>query len=256
MENTKDQSNILEAGTTGNQKANCRQEGQKTPSEPQKEIQPQKDSRQPVVVDQSYPYEELLMVMDWTKASIVDEDLLDSIQERGLAWIRPEQVKNLRGQWTALLARLKFADQKQAEEIFDGMYNQNPQYFSHHLYGLLDSQGNLAAVTGIWPGSQFGGDKPRIHWMMTSPDFQGQGLASLVLQKALHDFREEAKANGEHQPLLWLSTQAGSWPAIRMYQKYGFQAFEGDSQKTSAQINREHWKHARALVFEKENVQI
>ncbi len=236
------------------------------------------DSRKAVVADSSYPYEELLMVLDWQKVPCITGEKLNASLPDGFSWIRPDQVLGLRGQWMDLLIRLKLVRPEQAAGIFDGMYNQDSQYFLHHLYGILDPKGKLASVTGIWPGSQFGG-QPRIHWMMTSPDYQSRGFGRLTLQKAVSSFYKEAcglphdkadsiRTNGEsvmtpsekgflkEDPFLYLSTQAGSWPAIKMYEKNGFVPFEGDSIKTSKQLNAQYWKNARERVFEREGVRI
>lgn len=167
-------------------------------------------SREPVLVDQSIPYEKLLMI--WPK-----EAALPAADQIPYVFVRPEEISELKKPWGALLCKLNFvSSEAKGEEIFASMRQKDPDYFDHHLYALRNAAGQLIFSAGIWYGDDLG-DAKRIHWVMTDPDYQGQGLAYRVLSRMICDYTQ--KQTGES---LYVSTQSQSWPAVLLYLKLGF----------------------------------
>lgn len=202
--------------------------------------------RKKVILDRSYPYEELLMILKPEEAPSEKNEIPE-----GFRLARPEEISGLKNQWTALMMKLGFPfSEEESEEFFDQMLNSDLEFFVHHFYALLDSEGQLASVVGLWPGKHFD-QALRIHWMMSDPDYQSKGLARTIMKLAIADYFREYPDRE-----LYLSTQAQSWPAIRMYEKLGFRSFEDDCNVSSKEENQSRWANARRAVMEKEGVQI
>lgn len=205
-----------------------------------------------VTVDQSYPYEDLLMVCKDPAKALETAKNKDLEAPYGYRWISPAEAADLKREWASLLVELQFVDsQEQAEEIFAGMQKKDPAFFANHLYALKSlDDGHLACSVGLWPGDHFE-NGIRIHWMMTSPKDQKKGLARAVLKKAIAAYEAQKPAD-----LLYLSTQAGSWPAILLYESLGFVPFEEASKHVDAAENQARWQRTRARVQEKEGVSL
>lgn len=84
-------------------------------------------NRKPVVLDDSYPYEELLMIIPSEKMDeITKPDLPGSVR-----FAKISEVKDLKNKWADLMRRLKFPNDIPEEEIFDRMRNQDPEFLTH-----------------------------------------------------------------------------------------------------------------------------
>lgn len=194
-------------------------------------------------LDYSYPFEELYMV----KYSGMPRE--EPPLPAGFYWSsRPELLKM---QWINGLRYLGFVSSYEAaSEEWEKMVRQDEDYFYSHLYALVSETGTLAAVVGIWPCSEIPGNM-RLHWMMTNATYQRRGFGRLVIRKALYEYAREYPG----QPI-YLSTQAQSWPAIRLYESEGFLSYEGQTVSVPEDENRRRWQRARKSVKERENVAI
>ena len=199
-------------------------------------------------IDESYPLDPLFMVAPASFLQTLKQDPLPS----GYAWIEPKEVLSFRHKWAALLVELGFVENEaQALAIFDEMYSQDPEYFIHHLYAIKSlKDDHLACSVGLWYGSVFFNHK-RIHWMMTAPQDQQQGLARSALKKAMSSLAQE-----EPNQDLYLSTQAASWPAIILYESLGFQPYLEACFKASAIENQARWRAAKELVWTRQGITI
>lgn len=198
-------------------------------------------------LDQSIPYEELLMIFNPEDNPFQETPVLPS----GFRFAKPDEIPGLKEQWCQIMQKTGFPfSMEEAAGFFDDMMAQDEDYFVHHLYALLDGKDHLASVVGVWPGNHIGPGY-RIHWMMSDPDYQGKGLARAVMAKAIHDYFKENPENS-----LYLSTQAQSWPAIRMYESLGFSPFEKESSMYSKEENIRRWNDARKTVREKYGLDI
>lgn len=194
-------------------------------------------------LDYSYPYEELYMVKNGNMPKQSPE------LPAGFYWAKhPVQLKM---QWINNLKQLGFTESfEQAQEQWEKMENLDGEFFHSHLYAAVSETGTLASIVGIWPCSEIPGTF-RLHWMMTNSAFQRHGLGRKVIQKALYEFSREFP----EQPI-YLSTQAQSWPAIRLYESEGFTSYEEETRSASARENKDRWSRTRVRVLEKEHVSI
>ncbi len=203
-------------------------------------------------IDETYPLDPLFMIAPFSSLQSLKKDSSLSVLPIGYAWIEPKEVLSIRQEWATLLVNLGFvANENQALSIFDDMHQQDPEYFIHHLYAIKSLKDNhLACSVGLWHGNAFPKNK-RIHWMMTAPQDQGQGLATAALKKAMVSLNEE-----EPNQDLYLSTQAASWPAIVLYESLGFRPYLGACSKASANENKARWEEAKEMVFTRQGLSI
>ena len=199
-------------------------------------------------IDETYPLDPLFMVAPASELQTLKQE--PNLLPAGYAWIEPQEIPSFRHEWAGLLVELGFVtSEDKALSIFDEMHQKDPTYFIHHLYAIKSLKDNhLACSVGLWYGSAFPNHK-RIHWMMTSPQDQHQGLARAVLKKAMSSLAQE-----ESNQDLYLSTQAASWPAIVLYESLGFQPYLDACSKASASENQARWSAAKELVLTRQGI--
>lgn len=207
-------------------------------------------SFKPTLIDERYSLDPLFMIVSSTTLNALD--LKTKSLPPDYAWIEPEEIPSFRLEWAKLLVELGFVTEvDQALEIFNAMYQHDPKYFLHHLFAIKSLKDNhLACSVGLWPGTAFPLGK-RIHWLMTSPNDQHQGLAKAALKRAMATFHQE-----EPNQTLSLSTQAASWPAILLYKSLGFVPYLEENAKASAKENQTRWSQAKEAIFKGEGVLI
>lgn len=183
-----------------------------------------------IVLDDSIPYEELLMVWEG------DERPATPPLPEGYGWC--DDPLAMKDQWVTLLLTLGFP---YSEEEAHGKWRS--MVASAAPGGLLlavDHEGDLAATCALCTASQLDPGDLRFHWVMTSPDHQGNGLARILCQRAI-DLFCDLDAPGR----LLLSTQAQSWAAIALYLSLGFRPWEDGWEGQGAVEARAAWGRAR-----------
>lgn len=83
--------------------------------------------------------------------------------------------------------------------------------FVRDASGLNPRHGH--AVASEWEGES----PARIHWVGVLPQHEGKGIAKAMLSRLFRRY-DELGLKGR----VFLVTQSWSYPAIRIYQKYGF----------------------------------
>ncbi len=89
------------------------------------------------------------------------------------------------------------------------------------LFAVEEATGEIAAILSLWEGGIFStGVYRRIHWVATREKFRGKGIIKAMMTYAMDLYH---KQNGEGMCILATGTQ--SWQAIRIYKKFGFEAW-------------------------------
>ena len=157
---------------------------------------------------------------------------------------RKERIR-YRDAWCELLVRLGFeADLKHAYGRFDGMVEKDEKFFLDHLYLLRESDGRLASACGLWYGNDFKEERLRLHYVLTNPQSQKKGAAHYVVSQAVLAYFHM------YDSPLYLSTQAQSWPAIRLYCSIGFRPYIGDCLKFDRDTAERRWLECVQSVTE------
>lgn len=93
---------------------------------------------------------------------------------------------------------------------------------SQRMLFVENPQGKKVATFTAWRSDDVG--KPRLHWLAVIPEEQGKGLAkSLTIRvtELLHELHPDQE--------LYLTTQTWSHPAVKMYQKLGYEILQDEN---------------------------
>ncbi|MBQ5821340.1 MAG: GNAT family N-acetyltransferase, partial [Clostridia bacterium] len=114
----------------------------------------------------------------------------------------------------------------------DGLSMFNGEFFSHPekwerlkdacLFAVEEKTGEVAAMLTLWEGGIVKGDRRRVHWVATREKFQGKGIIKAMMTYAMDLYHKQ----GSEGPCI-LATGTQSWQAIRIYKKFGFEAYLG-----------------------------
>lgn len=192
-------------------------------------------------LDKRLDYEELLMTLNFEDIKNLKEDLPKDLLE-----VKEKDKPDMENQWCDLLEELDFPfDEKERKKFWQDMIGKDADFFFKHLYMLEDAKGKLATSVGLWPGSHFDDkNRLRLHWMMTSSDYQSIGAARYVLSRAIKDYFKD------HSQPLYLSTQAQSWPAIKLYLSLGFKPYLEKCNRFDKDTAIASWQKAEKEVKE------
>lgn len=237
-------------------------DSEKTLSEPVRLKDENREHRGLKTIDTRYSADPLLMVFIEREKENGPEDAeigkaegkrkRKSVQlPESFSWASPELVAGLKKQWADMAYRVGFfASRKEAEQQFENLQSGWPGLFEQNFAGILDEDGNLAASCFLYPGKYFK-DGIRIHYVMSDPDRPSRGLGRAAVQKAVDNYLKNRPAKR-----LYLSTQAQSWPAIRLYESEGFVPCEDGCEIFDERTAKENWRKAREQVFNGAGVRI
>ncbi|MBC2253793.1 GNAT family N-acetyltransferase [Listeria welshimeri] len=76
--------------------------------------------------------------------------------------------------------------------------------------------GEIIGTAMLWDGDTFGEMESRIHWVAVLDSHGGKGIAKALLTKILSLNKND---------FVYLTSQTGSYQAIYLYQKFGFQKY-------------------------------
>ena len=88
---------------------------------------------------------------------------------------------------------------------------------SQRMLFVRDAAGTPVASASLWFGSPFGAEIDRIHWVATDEAHQRRGLCGAMLCELLKRHEALGTPGG-----VYLISQTFSYPAIRIYQRFGF----------------------------------
>lgn len=81
--------------------------------------------------------------------------------------------------------------------------------------------GEYIASAALWDGEHYGKREQRLHWIATKDAHAGKGIAKAMLTY-LMDLYNELGYNG----FIYLTTGTRNYPAVRIYQKFGFEIYD------------------------------
>lgn len=128
---------------------------------------------------------------------------------------RPETGK---GDWvTVQLSSRQLETRTQAESLFDSEFMHRAEALSQRMLFVRNAAGTPVASAALWFGSPFGTEIDRIHWVATDEAHQRRGLCGAMLCELLRRHEALGAPGG-----VYLISQTFSYPAIRIYQRFGF----------------------------------
>jgi GNAT superfamily N-acetyltransferase len=102
-------------------------------------------------------------------------------------------------------------------ELFERQFGTDERLLRERQCYLLDARGHAIGTATAWfndnlEGAKFG----RVHWMAILPDYQGRGLAKLLMIAICRRLRELGHDRA------YLSTSTARLLAINLYRRFGF----------------------------------
>ena len=89
-----------------------------------------------------------------------------------------------------------------------------------HTLFVVDPDGNYVATASLWSWTIFGVSCYRAHWLAVTDACAGRGIAQALLARVLALFHERCG-----QGRLYLLTSTRYYPAVHIYQKFGFEVY-------------------------------
>lgn len=116
-------------------------------------------------------------------------------------------------------AVLEFKEISQALTYFAKTFAPHEDEVKKRMLFVISLTGEkVATCTAWWKTLADGRSFQLFHWLSVLPDHQGKGIAKALVYRTLQLFH----SLDEEQPV-YLHTQTWSHPAIRLYQKAGFE---------------------------------
>ena len=88
---------------------------------------------------------------------------------------------------------------------------------------VVDPNGDYVATLSLWDGTFLDGYYQRLHWMAVSDKCAGKGIAKALMTRLLDLYNELG-----YKDFIFLYTGTWYYPAINIYQKFGFKFYEGE----------------------------
>lgn len=129
------------------------------------------------------------------------------------------QPETGRQDWvTVQLSSHQIETRAEAERLFDSEFMSRAEALPRRMLFVRDCAGTPVASATLWFGSPFGAEIDRVHWVATDEAHQRRGLCGAMLSKLLSLHEALGTTGG-----VYLISQTFSYPAIRIYQRFGFQ---------------------------------
>lgn len=122
-------------------------------------------------------------------------------------------------EWAAIeTAVSEFDGETKALDYFNEKFAPYPQELKQRMLFVTDPSGEKVGTCSAWWKETNGNRYPLVHWVAVKPAYQGKGLAKAMMTRTL-----KLLQNLETTSPIYLHTQTWSHPAIRLYQKLGFE---------------------------------
>lgn len=180
--------------------------------------------------DTTVPMIELVMHAD----TLENMPVYELPEEYGWRFYRPGDEKI----WAEMkISSEEFESVEQGLKSFAHYFPEKDELPGRMLF--LTDNGVPFATAAAWFGDgEFGREEGRLHWVSVDKEHQGRGLSYPLVSLAMHCMR------GLGHRTAYLTTQTGSWPAIKVYYRFGFRPL------ISSEEEAEGWK----IVSEKTGI--
>ena len=166
-------------------------------------------------IDKSIPYMNILMRCDEYRQTPIS--LPDGFRFRGYK----EGDEHV---WAGLEIEIEdFDTYDNAVAYFKRKYLSNPEELKKRLICVEDKDGTPAGMVIAWFDRSGESTISTVHWLVTSPKFQGLGIGRSLVQKLLQTFHEL-----DAYPV-YLHTQPWSYAAIKIYSSLGFKMLRSET---------------------------
>ena len=88
---------------------------------------------------------------------------------------------------------------------------------------VVAPDGEYIGTAALWDGNEYGKTQQRLHWVAVKDTHAGKGIAKAMLTK-LFDLYNELGFCG----FIYLTTGTRNYPAVTIYEKFGFTLYRGE----------------------------
>ncbi len=141
---------------------------------------------------------------------------------------------------------------EEALKLFHENFDSHPEWMDRCLFAVEEKTGTVAAYLALWEGGVFSSASyKKIHWVATRECYQGKGLVKALMTRAMDLYHEL----GDTLPCI-LQTSSPNWKAIRIYKKFGFEAWLGEDPAPTFyyddELEHRNWKIINDKIAEVE----
>ena len=155
---------------------------------------------------------EELITVQMIRSDLKDIPQYPLPQEYSFKWYQPD----LEEHWVAI-HRLADTHGEITPDLFVRQFSLDAGVLGPRQCYLLDSAERFIGTATAWLDDDFMGQSfGRLHWVAIVPDYQGRGLAKLLLSNVLNRMAELGHRRA------YLNTQTVRLPAINLYAGFGF----------------------------------
>ena len=109
---------------------------------------------------------------------------------------------------------------------------------------VKDGSSKIVATASLWNGMFLGQKHQKVHWIAVSDRCAGQGIAKALLTRILELYNELG-----YEGFLYLETGARYYPAIGIYEKFGFTPYQGTKSLSETMSDEEfHRQNEEAIA--------
>lgn len=113
---------------------------------------------------------------------------------------------------------LEFSEEQEALAYFNRVFAPYPEALAQRMFFVEDATGEKVATCTAWWKEINDATIPILHWLAVRPMAQRKGLAGALVAKVTARLAEL-----EPEKDIYLHTQTWSHPAIKLYQKFGYE---------------------------------
>lgn len=162
------------------------------------------------MLDKSLPYAEIWMT----------RPLQETVPETSLAegFHFETYLPQAEEDWAEIETSVgEFKNKEEALIYFQKAFAPYPNELTERMFFVVTDEGERIATCSAWQKQVRGENYPVFHWLAVKPGYQGKGIAKALIAKVLQKFPDLNK----NSPI-YLHTQTWSYPAIKLYQRFGF----------------------------------
>lgn len=94
---------------------------------------------------------------------------------------------------------------------------------SERVIFVKDASGEYIASAALWDGDNYGSTLQRLHWIAVRDEHGGKGIAKAMVCRLIDLYHELGLTDS-----IYLTTGTRNYPAIRIYEKFGFALYDGE----------------------------
>lgn len=148
----------------------------------------------------------------------------------------------------------------QFQTMEEGLASFNAEFINGHTLNpeeriifVKDPSGKAVATGALWNGVWKGEEKQRMHWIAVDESCKGKGIAKAIVTKLLDLYNDLG-----YKGFIYLITESWCYSAVNIYQKFGYELYEGELPITDFGISNEEFveQNERGIKIIREKISV